>query len=687
MNVKICKTALSVALFAAMGGAVSNTAQADAVFSWDLQDYNSDGLKSDFVFTALPPGETVNLTQPTGSGPNVFGDAGEVGCTNATLAPPACDPVFFDAGPQPTLGFTSGFLFAGYPFTPNVTSDDTGNLATGSISAEITIDQVGDRNLTFSALDFAGVFGSTTFLLPPTVDDPSTRVADPSLAYIEDLTDLGNGQFGVVVRWFSLTDPNSPSFASQPANWRVEGQMTVTDGAPTIFLNGTNPAQATPGQPYTDPGAVCMDVVDGAIDVNSAPPASFTTIPADCDRVDAGVGGSSFTCEYLCTDSQGNSATPVIRTVNVGADTTPPVITLGVAPDQTGRNDSPDGTTVDILVDVPYIDAGGTCSDDLDGDIPLGTVGTPGFTVSPDPAVVDTSATGSSAITFSCNDTAGNGPTVAVRTVNVIADNEAPVITLLGSSTVTLQTGEPFVDPGATCLDTNPVDGSSDISDRIDVSPLPSSIDTSVPGTTVLTYTCVDDAGNGATPETRTVNVVDAGSGVSFDIISMTISDVLDSSLNPGTDGLAGCFRFASLDSTTCDGANRFSSDNSVTGLPAGGATIPGSGTDLDNDGNPIGVRFGVFQDVKQITPGFLFTGFPFEPFTFDPPSTTATPPQGVVKLIGAADAILLLDSFPFSGLFTSNQPNAFFLNPDPGTLSAEITQINNDDDGTHAYF
>lgn len=79
-------------------------------------------------------------------------------------------------------------------------------------------------------------------------------------------------------------------------------------------------------------------------------------------------------------------------------------------------------------------------------------------------------------------------------------DTVKPVITLLGASTINLEVGDSFTDPGATATDN--VDG--DISANIVVT---GSVDTSSAGTYTLNYNVSDAAGNAADQVSRTVIV------------------------------------------------------------------------------------------------------------------------------------------------------------------------------------
>lgn len=88
-------------------------------------------------------------------------------------------------------------------------------------------------------------------------------------------------------------------------------------------------------------------------------------------------------------------------------------------------------------------------------------------------------------------------------TVNLIAatpDTIAPVITLNGASTINLEVGDSFADPGATATDN--VDGN--LTSSIVVT---GSVNTNAAGTYTLNYNVSDAAGNAATQVSRTVNV------------------------------------------------------------------------------------------------------------------------------------------------------------------------------------
>ena len=113
---------------------------------------------------------------------------------------------------------------------------------------------------------------------------------------------------------------------------------------------------------------------------------------------------------------------------NNSADRTPPVITL-VGP---AAMDHEQGTA--------FTDPGATATDAVDGTVPVTVSGSVG---------VDA---GSYTLTYTASDRAGNVATTT-RTVTV-ADTTAPVITLVGSASMTHLLGTPFTDPGVSATDT-----------------------------------------------------------------------------------------------------------------------------------------------------------------------------------------------------------------------------------------
>jgi hypothetical protein len=121
----------------------------------------------------------------------------------------------------------------------------------------------------------------------------------------------------------------------------------------------------------------------------------------------------------------------------------------------------------------------------------------------------------------------------------VISDVGAPVITLLGNTTMNILVGGSYTDPGATALD----DQDGDITANIVVGG--DTVDVNTAGTYIVTYNVSDAAGNAATQRTRTVIVAaDIVAPVITLTGSVTINIALGSSFtDPGataTDNVDG---------------------------------------------------------------------------------------------------------------------------------------------------
>ena len=104
--------------------------------------------------------------------------------------------------------------------------------------------------------------------------------------------------------------------------------------------------------------------------------------------------------------------------------------------------------------------------------------------------------------TISCaNDAGVEEQDVTVYVTNPSVNNK-PVITLLGSNPININTGDTFVDPGATANDVE--DG--DLTNIISVS---GNVNATIVGSYILTYS-VTDSGNLTATTSRTVNVLDS---------------------------------------------------------------------------------------------------------------------------------------------------------------------------------
>lgn len=113
---------------------------------------------------------------------------------------------------------------------------------------------------------------------------------------------------------------------------------------------------------------------------------------------------------------------------------------------------------------------------------------------------VNTSVEGTYTITYSYSGASPKSRKVIVAKAQTISDTTKPVITLLGTSPMTIVRGSVFTDPGATATDN--LDGN--ITERIIKS---GKVNTNVMGTYYINYDVNDSSGNKAITKTRIINV------------------------------------------------------------------------------------------------------------------------------------------------------------------------------------
>ncbi len=363
---------------------------------------------------------------------------------------------------------------------PGATANDTcaGSL-TATPSGTVDPNTVGSYTITYTATDPSGNTQTATRTVNVTdTTKPVITLAGSSPMTVEchtTFTDPGA----------TANDTCAGSFAATPSgsvNANVPGTYTINYNAsdpsgnaavqvtrtvnvvdttkPDITILGANPVTVECHTSFTDPGATANDTCAG----------SLTATPSG--SVDPNTVGS-YTITYTATDPSGNTQTAT-RTVNV-TDTTKPVITLAGASPMT------------VECHTSFTDPGATANDTCAGSLTATPSGT-----------VDPNTVGSYTITYTATDPSGNTQT-ATRTVNV-TDTTKPVITLAGSSPMTVECHTTFTDPGATANDT--CAGS--------FAATPSgSVNANVPGTYTINYNASDPSGNAAVQVTRTVNVVD----------------------------------------------------------------------------------------------------------------------------------------------------------------------------------
>jgi len=298
--------------------------------------------------------------------------------------------------------------------------------------------------------------------------------------------DPGNGNVPPIEE-LSIAD-NFSFDTFRRVNLSVTTQASGDTTAPVITVVGNNPANIALNTSYVDLGATVTD------DTNNNLGISYKLDGVDVTSFSLDTSSDiTYTLTYSATDQTGNTGSAT-RTVVVGTgvtatttpevvDTTSPVITL------IGN------TTESIEQNTTYTDAGATATDDTDGDITANITTVNG---------VDTTTVGSYTVTYNVTDQAGNQATEVTRTVTVTApvvvDTTAPVITLVGNSTETIDQDSTYTDAGATATDDTDGDVTSTI---VTVNP----VDTSTEGTYTISFNVTDTAGNVALEVTREVTV------------------------------------------------------------------------------------------------------------------------------------------------------------------------------------
>jgi hypothetical protein len=185
-----------------------------------------------------------------------------------------------------------------------------------------------------------------------------------------------------------------------------EDRINVDTVKPILLLVGEATVTIIEGTTYTDAGATASDNKDGDITSNIQ-----VINPVDSNN------SGTYSVTYDVSDSSGNIATQVVRTVKVDTkplvvtlDTTKPVITLiGNA-------------TVTLTEGSVYTDAGATASDNKDGDI------TSNIQVT---NPVDTNSVGTYSVIYDVNDSSGNIANQVLRSVQV----EAKAIVVIPDTT------------------------------------------------------------------------------------------------------------------------------------------------------------------------------------------------------------------------------------------------------------
>jgi len=459
---------------------------------------------------------TVMLTATDGSGN--FSTATAVVTVEDTVAPVA---VAQDVTVQLDAA-GAGFI------TPtqinNGSSDNCGGPTLSLDVTTVTCADLGNKIVTLTATDTSGNTATDTATvtvvdnLPPvfTLNGPAVSTLVCGGTYTElgaTATDncTGDPEANIVIGGDTV-NPNVPgtytitydvSDDEGNAATQLTRAVTVENNTdPAITLIGDAAETIECGAAYTELGATAADGCNVNLD---------SDIVIGGDTVNTAVPGD-YVITYDVTDADGNDATQVTRTVTVADSIAPTLIVLGA-------------TALSLECGASFTDPGATATDTCDG------VLTPAIVVGGD--TVDTSVPATYTITYGVTDAEGNTAS-GVRTVTV-TDSIAPTLALNGDPVVNVACQGVYTELGATALD----GCAGDISGAVTKF---GAVDTTVPGSYLLTYNVTDVAGNAAVAITRTVNVVDALAPV------LTLNGAADITIacggvftDPGVTALDGC--------------------------------------------------------------------------------------------------------------------------------------------------
>ncbi|MBU2158963.1 DUF5011 domain-containing protein [Patescibacteria group bacterium] len=263
-------------------------------------------------------------------------------------------------------------------------------------------------------------------------------------------------------------------FDEETFNFRLQnGTGPTTDTLLRVTFDSTPPVITEDAGEFT-----ALDALDGAVEVIQ------DTLPEAAGTYDV---------IYTATDRAGNSASTtkeIIIAATLSEETAISVLTNDATPEYSFHST--------LAGTITY---GGSCSS-LTTDAVVG-VNTVVFEALADGEYSDCTVL----VTDGLGAQTDGGTPLSVSTFTV--DTEAPVITLLGDSTITLTEGDTLVLPDIEATATDTHDGDVSVESEGE-----DAVDTATAGTYVITYSAQDAAGNDAVEVTRTI-VVEAAPVVS----------------------------------------------------------------------------------------------------------------------------------------------------------------------------
>lgn len=371
-------------------GTVDTAVPGDYVLSYDVRDANANDaitvMRTVHVVDTMPPEVTLiggailntQVNQP-------FVDPGAT----------ALDALDGDVSASIVVdGFVDSSTMGAYELSYTA-SDAANNVSLPVIRAVHVLDLaapvitiLGDNPLTHEAATEYTDPGATA------LDDVDGDVTEA----IQTVNEVNTSNLGT----YSVTYAVSDGAGNQAEAVRTVEVVDTTP--PVIVITGQTTVTHEAGAIYIDLGATAFDSRQG----------SLTPFIQAENLVDSSVPGS-YTVTYNVSDSEGNAATPAVRTVNV-VDTRKPTITM--------FGDS----TITLGCFDEYVDPGASAYDAVDGD--LTALIQVDIQVNPQEA-------GSYTITYTVEDSSGNAAVPRVRTV-ILLDDCAHTADQDGSFTVNL---------------------------------------------------------------------------------------------------------------------------------------------------------------------------------------------------------------------------------------------------------
>lgn len=287
--------------------------------------------------------------------------------------------------------------------------------------------------------------------------------SDAATGEIEAIYPEGGGEGGSDGVSTDTTDPFEVQGVVVPSSTTTTTTLAGPFATPTTVAPSTR-ATLPPTTTTTTPPSTTATTVQSTTSSSTGP---ATTQPPSTSPPTTATTAPTTTTTLVTT-------TTLPSTTTLPPDTTAPV--FAATPDLVREATGPSGATVTFAV---------AANDAVDGPVTPVCLPSSGSLFALGTTTVDCSATDSS------GNTANASFDVSVE------DTTEPVITLAGVNPVDIPVDGTYVEAGASATDL--VDGSVSVG-------ISGAVDTSTPGTYIVTYTATDSANNTAT-DTRTVNV------------------------------------------------------------------------------------------------------------------------------------------------------------------------------------